>query len=98
LLKDVIRRGSRDRRLTRNAVPPWIALPALAATAGNVAEAYRYVGGAPASSALMGFRGQILGKLQHAEAKRSLQTRRVSVIGRFHQLVEEKISTSTRSE
>ena len=57
-----------------------------------------YVGGAPASSALMGFRGQILGKLQHAEAKRSLQTRRVSVIGRFHQLVEEKISTSTRSE
>ena len=58
MLKDVIRRGSRDRRLTRNAVPPWIALPALAATAGNVAEAYKHVGGAAASSGPMGFRGR----------------------------------------
>jgi hypothetical protein len=97
LLKDVIRRGSRDRRPDPQCRVAMDHLADLAATAGSVAEAYRHVGGAPISSAVMGFRGQIR-KLQHAETKRSLQTRRVSAIGRFHQLVEEKISTSTRSE
>jgi ribose transport system substrate-binding protein len=43
--------------LTGNAVPPWIVLPGLAVTAVNVAEAYKDVGGAPASSELMAFRG-----------------------------------------
>lgn len=39
--------------LTGNPVPPWIALPGIAVTADNVAEAYEHVGGAPASPALM---------------------------------------------
>jgi ribose transport system substrate-binding protein len=43
--------------LTGNAVPPWIVLPGLAVTAANVAEAYKDVGGAPASSELMGIAG-----------------------------------------
>jgi ribose transport system substrate-binding protein len=42
--------------LTGNAVPPWIVLPGLAVTADNVADAYKHVGGAPASSELMAFR------------------------------------------
>ena len=44
--------------LTGNAVPPWIVLPGLAVTAVNVAEAYKDVGGAPASSELMAFKGR----------------------------------------
>ena len=43
--------------LTGNAVPPWIVLPGLAVTADNVAEAYKDVGGAPASSELMAVSG-----------------------------------------
>jgi ribose transport system substrate-binding protein len=39
--------------LTGNPVPPWIALPGIAVTADNVAEAYQHVGGAPASPALL---------------------------------------------
>jgi ribose transport system substrate-binding protein len=39
--------------LTGNPVPPWIALPGIAVTADNVAEAYQHVGGAPASPELM---------------------------------------------
>ena len=42
--------------LTGNAAPPWIVLPGLAVSAENVAEAYKHVGGAPASSELMAFR------------------------------------------
>jgi ribose transport system substrate-binding protein len=42
--------------LTGNPVPPWIVLPGLAVTAENVAEAYKHVGGAPASSELMALR------------------------------------------
>jgi ribose transport system substrate-binding protein len=45
--------------LTGNAVPPWIVLPGLAVTADNVVDAYRRVGGAPASSELMAFRGKL---------------------------------------
>jgi ribose transport system substrate-binding protein len=33
--------------LTGNTVPPWIVLPGVAVTAGNVAEVYEHVGGAP---------------------------------------------------
>ena len=33
--------------LTGNAVPPWIVLPGVAVTSGNVAEVYEHVGGAP---------------------------------------------------
>lgn len=39
--------------LTGNPVPPWIALPGIAVTADNVAEAYKHVGGTPASPAIM---------------------------------------------
>ncbi len=39
--------------LTGNHVPPWIALPGLAVTAENVAEAYKHVGGSPASFRMM---------------------------------------------
>lgn len=39
--------------LTGHDVPPWIVLPGLAVTAGNVADAYRHVGGAPSSPELM---------------------------------------------
>nr|WP_276315518.1 substrate-binding domain-containing protein [Mesorhizobium jarvisii] len=33
--------------LSGNAVPPWIVLPGVAVTSGNVAEVYKHVGGAP---------------------------------------------------
>lgn len=39
--------------LTGQNVPAWIMLPGLSVTAANVAEAYRLVGGEPASPALM---------------------------------------------
>jgi ribose transport system substrate-binding protein len=42
--------------LTGHPVPPWIVLPGLAVTTENVAEAYKHVGGAPASSELMALR------------------------------------------
>jgi ribose transport system substrate-binding protein len=35
--------------LMNNPVPPWIALPGIAVTGENVAEAYKHVGGAPTS-------------------------------------------------
>lgn len=34
--------------LTGHPVPPWIALPGLAVTTANAAEALKHVGGAPA--------------------------------------------------
>ena len=39
--------------LTGQSVPPWIVLPGLSVTAANVVDAYRTVGGEPASPALM---------------------------------------------
>ncbi len=39
--------------LTGRPVPPWIVLPGLSVTAANAVEAYRMVGGEPASPALM---------------------------------------------
>jgi ribose transport system substrate-binding protein len=39
--------------LTNNPVPPWIALPGIAVTAENVAEAFKHVGGAPTSFEVM---------------------------------------------
>ena len=39
--------------LTGQPVPPWIVLPGLSVTAANAVEAYRTVGGEPASPALM---------------------------------------------
>ena len=39
--------------LTGHPVPPWIVLPGLSVTAANVVDAYRTVGGEPASPALM---------------------------------------------
>jgi ribose transport system substrate-binding protein len=39
--------------LTGKSVPPWIVLPGLAVTSANVANAYRTVGGAPASPELL---------------------------------------------
>jgi ribose transport system substrate-binding protein len=39
--------------LTGQLVPPWIVLPGLSVTAANVVDAYRTVGGEPASPALM---------------------------------------------
>ena len=45
--------------LTGQPVPPWIVLPGLSVTASNVVDAYRTVGGEPASPALMGRRRQL---------------------------------------
>ena len=42
--------------LTGQPVPPWIVLPGLSVTAANVVDAYRTVGGEPASPALMAAR------------------------------------------
>ena len=39
--------------LTGQPVPPWIVLPGLSVTSANVVDMYRYVGGEPASPALM---------------------------------------------